>query len=266
VGLSIDGPAEFHDSSRRTRTGLGTHAAVMRAARLLHEEQIAFHVITVLTEKALAKPDELFDFYVRNGIAEVGFNIEEIEGAHLASSLSGEGIEPKFRRFIGRFFDLVLQSPGLVKLRELERAVAAMLSNERVVDEQNIPYAVVSVSVDGEISTFSPELLGARHSRFSGGFGFGSTAAKRLAECESDPRFRVVAGEIRSGVELCERTCPYFRWCGGGAPANKLFETGRFDVAETMHCRLTRQIVFEEALSSLERMSSHSAKEDVVLQ
>jgi uncharacterized protein len=266
VGLSIDGPAELHDYNRRTRRGLGTHAAVMRAVSLLHEEQIPFHVITVLTEKTLARPDDLFDFYVRNGIAEVGFNIEEIEGSHLGSSLSGDGIEPKFRSFIRRFFDLVLESPGLVKLRELEGAIGVILLNEPALDEQNVPFAVVSVSVDGDISTFSPELLGARHERFGGGFGFERTSAKCLTDCENHPRFRAVADEIRRGVDLCERTCRYFRWCGGGVPANKLFETGRFDIAETMHCRLTRQIVFDEALLSLERMLSHSRSEGVILQ
>ena len=34
-------------------------------------------------------PERLFDFYVQNGIREVGFNIEEIEGVHLRSSLVG---------------------------------------------------------------------------------------------------------------------------------------------------------------------------------
>ena len=54
-------------------------------------------------------------------------------------------------------------------------------------------------------------------------------------------RFVTISDEIRRGVHACERTCRYFRWCGGGAPANKLFETGGFDATETMHCRLRRQ-------------------------
>jgi len=64
--------------------------------------------------------------------------------------------------------------------------------------------------------------------------------------------FRAVSSEIRRGVEACERSCRFFRWCGGGAPANKLFETGRFDVTQTMHCRLTRQVVLEEAMAGME--------------
>jgi uncharacterized protein len=255
VGLSIDGPPDLHDSNRRTRRGLGTHHAVMRAVRLLQDHELEFRVITVLTEASLEDPDRLFDFYVHNGIKEVGFNIEEIEGAHSTSSLAGAGIEAKFRRFIRRFFELAWQSPGLLKVRELETAVGHLLADEPVWDEQNTPFAVVSVGHDGAISTFSPELLDARHSRF-GHFAFGNVATDRLCDIERVPLFQRVSREVRRGVEACARTCPHFRWCGGGAPANKLFETGRFDASETMHCRMTRQIVLEEALSGLEGASN----------
>ena len=52
----------------------------MRAVALLQDEGHPFHVITVLTGRSLDDPDRLYDFYVRNGIADVGFNIDEIEG------------------------------------------------------------------------------------------------------------------------------------------------------------------------------------------
>jgi uncharacterized protein len=253
VGLSIDGPAELHDANRRTRRGAGTHQGAMRAVRALQAQDVACHVITVLTERALDAPEELFDFYLANGIGEVGFNIEEIEGAHASSSLSGAETEQSFKRFIKRFFDLVYRSPGLLKVRELESMLGMLLLAGPVVDEQNVPFAVVSVSVDGAISTFSPELSGARHKRFNG-FAFGSVGSHRLSDIAHEPSFLTINNEIQAGVGACERTCSYFRWCGGGAPANKLFETGRFDSTETMHCRLTRKIIFDEVLQGLEHL------------
>ena len=161
VGLSIDGPADLHDAHRRTRHGQGTHAKAMRAVRLLKDQGLPFHVITVLTEHALDEPDRLYDFYVRNGIKEVGFNIEEIEGANERSSLAGRAVETKFRQFIKRFFERVWAAPELLKARELENALGHLLSDEPVRDEQNLPFAIVNVGHDGTISMFSPELLGA---------------------------------------------------------------------------------------------------------
>jgi uncharacterized protein len=250
VGLSIDGPADLHDANRRTRRGRGTHEAAMRAVRLLQDQGLPFHVITVLTECALDDPERLFDFYVQHGIREVGFNIEEIEGSNTASSLAGRG-ETKFRSFIKRFFKLVWQAPGLLKVREFESVLAYIISDGPVNDEQNLPFAIVSISHDGGISTFSPELLGARHPRF-GDFALGNVRTHALADIAHAVRFHTIGNEIRRGVDACERSCRYFRWCGGGAPANKLFETGRFDASETMHCRLTRQAVFDEVIAGME--------------
>jgi uncharacterized protein len=254
VGLSIDGPEDIHDAGRRTRRGRGTHAKAMRAARLLQDRGVGFHVITVLTEHTLDEPDRLFDFYVENGITEVGFNIEEIEGAHRISSLSGDSIEPRYRKFIRRFFERVWNAPSLLKVRELESTIGLILSDVPATDEQNLSFAVVSIGHDGAISTFSPELLGTHHPRFSS-FEFGHVTRHTLSDVTQAPLFRAASTEIRRGVEACERNCRYFRWCGGGAPANKLFETGRFDTTETMHCRLTRQVMLDEVVAGLEARS-----------
>ncbi len=251
VGLSIDGPADIHDANRRTRRGYGTHEGVMRAMRMLQDRGHEFHVITVLTERALDHPERLFDFYVQNGIREVGFNIEEIEGVHRGSSLAGDSVETRFRQFIRRFFELVWNAPGLLYVREFESAVDLLLSNESARDQQNVPFAIVSIGYDGTISTFSPELLDAHYPRF-GNFELGHVATDRLSDVEHAPLFRAIQSEIRKGVDACERSCRYFRWCGGGAPANKLFETGRFDATETMHCRLTRQVVLDEVIAGIE--------------
>src|SRR5262245_17884533 len=137
VGLSIDGPADLHDANRRTRRGRGTHEGAMRAVRLLQDQGLAFHVITVLTERSIDEPERLFDFYVRHGISEVGFNIDEIEGANTASSLAGRN-ESKFREFIKRFFELTWQVPGRLKVREFESALGYLISDEPVSDEQNL--------------------------------------------------------------------------------------------------------------------------------
>jgi uncharacterized protein len=83
IGVSIDGPADLHDANRRTRGDRPTHERAMRAVRLLQDHGVGFYVITVLTDRTLDCAERLFDFYVENGIREVGFNIEEIEGVNL---------------------------------------------------------------------------------------------------------------------------------------------------------------------------------------
>ena len=251
IGLRLAGPADLGDAGRRGSDGPDAHERAMRAVCLLQQHGLPFHVITVLTEHALDEPDRLFDFYVENGIREVGFDIDEIAGAGTKSYLASDGIEARFRRFIRRFFDLAWDEPGLLKVGELDSTARLLLSGVPARDERNQPFAVLTVGHDGAISTFSPELLGARHPRF-GEFGFGHVASQRLCDIEYAPLFQEISSEILQGVEACKLSCEHFRWCGGGAPASKLFETGRFDATETMHCRLTRQVVLDEVIAGIE--------------
>ena len=116
IGLRLAGPADLGvGAGRRGGDGPGAHERAMRAVRLLQQHGLPFHVITVLTEHALDEPDRLFDFYVENGIKEVGFDIDEIAGAGTESYLASDGIEADSGKFTERFFDLAWTKPGLLK-------------------------------------------------------------------------------------------------------------------------------------------------------
>ena len=58
--------------------------------------------------------------------------------------------------------------------------------------------------------------------------------------------------EIERGVERCRQSCEYYEICLGGAPANKLFENGRFDSTETLFCRLAKKAVIDVVLERME--------------
>ena len=100
---------------------------------------------------------------------------------------------------------------------------------------------IVSVAFNGDVSTFSPELLAlnkAERQRFIFGnvHGCGS-----LNDILTDKRFTAAYTEIRRGVANCANSCEYFQFCGGGAPVNKLSEKGALDATETVYCQLTKK-------------------------
>jgi hypothetical protein len=47
---------------------------------------------------------------------------------------------------------------------------------------------------------------------------------------------------------------------------NKFFETGRFDTTETMHCRLTKQIMLDEIIAGIEAALNAPATANKVCQ
>lgn len=62
VGLSIDGPATWHDRHRKNRAGRGTFAQVMKAASLLHRHGIAFTTLTTVNGDNAADPLGIYRF------------------------------------------------------------------------------------------------------------------------------------------------------------------------------------------------------------
>jgi uncharacterized protein len=150
--------------------------------------------------------------------------------------------------------ELNRRGPHRLEIRELSGAMAAILGDLAGPgrNPQIEPMRIVSCDVDGNLSTFSPELLGYSHPRY-GAFTFGNVQTHALIDILDAPRFRTVAQDIRRGVARCAASCAYFGQCGGGAPANKLFENDSFDSDETAYCRLTRQAVIDAVLTALEQ-------------
>lgn len=253
IGLSLDGPAWLHDGRRRSRQGLGTHAATMRGVRTLQRHNIPFHVICVVTRETLAAPDELAEFFLSEGIDRIALNVEEIEGINISSSLYNEETRGHFALFLTRFLDRAEKSPRL-RVREVESMLNWLLSpgfDHARGNEQNTPFEIITVTHNGDIATFSPELVGLSHPIF-GDFTFGNVASTSLDEILSSRRFQILARQIADGVTACAKQCSYFQLCRGGAPANKLAEHGEFSATETLFCSLAEKAVADVVLRRLE--------------
>ena len=257
VGVSVDGPDFINDRHRVTRKGGGTLENVLRGMRMLRDHHIPFDVITVLTSTSLDYPDELFDFYIEHAVTSVAFNVEEIEGPHVTSSLSGSGIEPRFRQFYSRFMDLALASDPPLRVREFDSAYNSISHHQQpdTRTQECRPFAILNVDYEGNFSTYSPELLGLTSPRH-GSFALGNVARDTLESVLAIPRFVVLDDEIRRGVDMCQETCRYFPFCGGGPPGNKFFENGDFATTETLSCRLHKKATFDVALDKLEQMKA----------
>ncbi len=253
VGVSMDGPAFLHDAHRRTRTGLGSHAATLRGIGWLQRRGIPFQVICVLTADALDQADALFDFFSGHGINNVGFNMEETEGENAQSTLERPDGERRYRAFLERLWQRMSERPGVMRLREFDGIASLACSDERLQNtDMNAPFAIVNVDARGNVSTFDPELLSVQTPEY-GDFSFGNVLQHSLAELADTPKFQRVLAEISSGVERCRQSCGYFGLCGGGAGSNKYWEHGTFDCSVTQACRYRIQLVADVVLAGMEQ-------------
>jgi uncharacterized protein len=266
VGVSVDGPAFLHDKHRRTRSGRPTHSSVLKGIRLLQAESVPFHCIAVVTGDSLPHADEVLQFFLDERIEDVGFNIDEEEGANLRSSI---GSKPEdHERFLERMLELALRAKGRIRVREFayaEKLIAEGLPRVRIGDRefpynaQTLPFAILTVDCDGGFSTYSPEMLDQSHPT-TGDLVLGNVREGLLTDALDTEKFALIAREIQDGVERCRNSCEYFWFCGGGAPTNKLAEAGAFNAAETNYCRSSIQRPLRLVLERLEKQISETRR------
>ena len=254
IGVSIDGPRELHDLYRKQRNGGGSFDRTYEGLRKLQRAGIPFHVISVLTVESMAQPDKLFEFYIENDLDYVCFNIEEQEGKNVASKLvASASSDVRYRAFLQRFLDLALQSNRPLMVREVEHSMRMIQAHGALMrNDQNEPFRIISIDCDGNVSTFSPELLGLEHERY-GSFCFGNLFEDNFEEIAARLYESPLYADITGGVRQCADTCDYYGLCGGGAPSNKIFENGSAATTETAYCRTFMRSV-DVVLDLIERL------------
>ena len=261
VGVSIDGPKQFHDRYRLTRSGRGTFDRTIAGIRLLRRREVPFHVISVLSATSMAAPREMFDFYVEEGIERVCFNVEESEGDHVSESFREAEVETAYYRFLSELWRLSAEAPGKITfIREIEHAIAQVIRPADAPFRNQLvePFAVTSMDWAGNISTFSPELLGLKNPAYED-FLLGNINRDALVDLPNRRNFTRMLADIEAGVEMCRERCQYFSVCGGGEPVNKLAENGSFASSETTYCRLIKMRGTDLVLDALERVQPSEA-------
>ena len=257
VGVSIDGPKHFHDAHRVTRSGRGTFDKTLAGIHLLKREHVPFHVISVLSQQALRAPREMLDFFLSEGIEDVCFNVEESEGDHVSDLFAADDAQELFRSFLSEFWRLSRQSGRISFVREVDGMLPRIFRPEQTAmrNAQVEPFGMMNVDCHGNVSSFSPELLGLKNADY-GDFLVGNIRTDSLEQMHRSPAMTAMSRDIAAGVAACRDNCEYFSVCGGGAPINKLAENGSFTGTRTSFCSLTQMVPVDLILDAFDRLDS----------
>jgi uncharacterized protein len=257
VGVSIDGPQRLHDANRVTRSGHGTFDRTLAGIRLLRREAVPFHVISVLSRDSLDAAEEMVAFYISEGIEDVCFNVEESEGDHVSDLFAQTDVQERFARFLDKFWRLSRESGQIRFIREIDGMLPRIFRPDATVmgNAQVEPFGMMNVDCHGNVSSFSPELLGLQHAAYNN-FIVGNINTDSLDDMRRSAAMTAMARDIGAGVAACRDGCEYFSVCGGGAPVNKLSENGSFGTTRTGYCSLMHIVPTDlilDAFSQLER-------------
>ena len=120
VGVSIDGPQEFHDEYRKNKQGRPSFHKVMQGINLLKKHGVEWNGMAVVNEYNADYPEEFYRFFKDLGCHYIQFApiVERIlphgDGRHLASLADGDdapladfSVSPEqWGNFLCRLFDL----------------------------------------------------------------------------------------------------------------------------------------------------------------
>ncbi len=208
VGVSLDGPKEFHDQVRRYPTEKGSYDEVMKGIDLLRQAEIFNGIICGISIVNHGFPKEIFNFFLVENIKKLKFaRVKNIGHCNNVSSLV---ISPaQYADFMIAIFDLWLElDDPEVEIRDIQSVVSLILEgNKRECIYMGQCNQFVTVYSDGSI-------YGCDSFPKTDDLRFGSVFDEPTA-VRSNSRLQTFRELLEKRKESC-RTCDWYFICKGG--------------------------------------------------
>ncbi|MGX6978870.1 radical SAM/SPASM domain-containing protein [Vagococcus elongatus] len=215
VGLSIDGPAMFHDLYRLDAKGRGTYQRVLKTKKLLDDYAIDYNVLCVLTNQLAGEPKKVYRFLQKENIDYVQF-IPCLDDFG-AEKRSRYALTPKrFASFYQQLFQLWLDefkrgTYRSVKLFDdvFNLLVAGQLTACGILGNCQIQYVI---EADGSVYPCDFYVLD--------NYRLGYIQEKSLRELFEQDVSKMFLCEPRDLSGFCQE-CPFLKMCNGGCKRMK---------------------------------------------
>lgn len=212
VGLSLDGPAEFHDKYRKTAGGRPTHAAVEDAFKLLKRHGVFCNILCVLHKGNSAEPDMVYDYFrdiKANYIQFLPLALNPSPGRIAAAppGIIGE--------FLCRIFDRWIKSDvGRIVIQTFDEALRPIYGVDHAlcIHRQACGDAAV-LEHDGSFYACDHFV--------DPGHLIGNLKTKSLTELANDPRMASFGNSKRDTLPVACLECSVLPSCNGGCPKDR---------------------------------------------
>jgi len=215
VGISIDGPKEFHDYYRIDHSRSGSFDRVMKAIQRCQKYKVEFNTLILLNDKNVGHPDRLFDFFVENGIRYLQFitccERDTSTGKVLDFSITAH----QYGEFLCRIFDRWYEyGPDKLSIRDFDSILAFCVTGKHTIctfDKQCSSYIVIEHNGDA----FCCDFFVAPRWRLGNIF---ETPIQKLA-CDSQK-----LTFARAKQNICDKCllCRHLTVCRGGCQKDRI--------------------------------------------
>lgn len=208
TGLSLDLLERLHNANRRSPSGEGTWESGLRAKALLEDAGAQHNILTVLTNEMAAEPDKVWNALLRENIRFVQFIpcLEEMDAAPSPLALRPARFASFYIRLFRRWEE-ELEKGNYISVKLFDDAANLFFKGRSTACGID-GHCHVQYVVEADGSVFPCDFYALDQYR-GGNLGW-----ETLREIFERPAMRdfLAPGEP---PEFC-RSCPYFRYCGGG--------------------------------------------------
>ncbi len=232
VGISIDGPQEFHDEYRRNRSGRPSFAKVMQGIRLLNKHGVEWNAMAVVNDYNADYPLEFYHFFKEIGCRYIQFApiVERLskhdDGRYLATPLQpGEqlaefSVSPEqWGSFLCTLFDeWVRNDVGQIFIQLFDSTLANW------VGEQPGVCSMAKTCGHAGVMEFNGDVYACDHYVFPE-FKLGNIYQQTLVEMMYSERQMEFGQMKQKSLPAQCRACEFLFACNGECPKNRFATT-----------------------------------------
>lgn len=234
VGISIDGPAEFHDRHRLDRAGQATHARVLRGLARLQAHHAECNALTTVNAANVGQPLKVYRYLTGLGFKHLQFiPVVERELGENSKVTPWSVTSAAFGSFLCETFDYwSLNDVGRVFVQLFEAAVNVWLGG--------LPALCTLSPVCGRamVVEHTGDLYACDHF-VDPEYRRGQVTPEGLAALVEGREQRAF-GMAKAQLSVDCRRCPVLRFCGGDCPKHRL-NKGNDGVAVSHLCAAYRR-------------------------
>lgn len=225
VGISIDGPEEFHNEYRRTPLGKATFNKVMAGIRLLQRHGVEWNAMAVVNDYNADYPAEFYNFFKEIGCRYLQFTpIVERKSADgsLASGITPGGeltpmsVTPRqWGDFLCGVFDLwVREDVGRMFVQIFDATLAGYVGEEPGLCTmgRNCGHAAV-MEHNGDVYACDHFVFDSHY--------LGNINSQSVTEMMMSERQQAFGASKQAGLTRQCRECTYLAMCNGECPRNR---------------------------------------------
>ena len=233
VGISIDGPQEFHDEYRKNRQGRPSFVKVMQGINLLKKHNVEWNAMAVVNDYNADYPLEFYHFFKELDCHYIQFApiVERIaphaDGRHLAAvdeeskeGLADFSITPRqWGNFLCSIFDeWVRQDVGNYYIQLFDSTLANW------VGEQPGICTLAKTCGHAGVMEFNGDVYSCDHFVFPQ-YKLGNIYSNTLAEMMYGERQQKFGQAKYTALPAQCKKCPYLFACNGECPKNRFCKT-----------------------------------------